>query len=72
MLLQFSFQNFRSFKDAVTLDLVSSTKVQSLPDHVVRFRDMKVLKGAVVYGANASGKSNLFKALALVREAIGK
>lgn len=70
MLLQFSFQNFRSFKDAVTLDLVSSTKVQSLPDHVVRFRDMKVLKGAVVYGANASGKSNLFKALALVREVL--
>lgn len=70
MLLQFSCQNYRSFKDAVTLDLISSTKVQSLPGHMVRFKDLKILRTAVVYGANASGKSNLFKAFGFVRGAL--
>ena len=72
MLLQFSCQNYRSFKDAVTLDLISSTKVQSLPGHMVRFKDLKILRTAVVYGANASGKSNLFKAFGFVRGALAQ
>lgn len=70
MLLKMSLKNFKSFKNAVTLDLVSSTKVRSLPDHVVKFGEMKVLRNAVVYGANASGKSNLHKALAFVQSAL--
>lgn len=67
MLLKFSVQNFRSFKDAVTLDLVSSSKIQSLPEHVSRFGHLKVLKNAAIYGANAAGKSNLHAALSLVQ-----
>ena len=55
MLLKKSLKNFKSFKNAVTLDLVSSTKVRALQEHVVRFDEMKVLRNAVIYGANASG-----------------
>ena len=57
MLLKMSLKNFKSFKNAITLDLVSSTKVRALPSHVVRFGEMKVLRNAVIYGANASGIS---------------
>ena len=60
MLLKMSLKNFKSFKNAVTLDMVSSTKVRSLQEHVVRFDEMKVLRNAVIYGANASGKSILY------------
>lgn len=70
MLLKMSLKNFKSFKNAVTIDLVSSTKVRALPSHVVRFGEMKVLRNAVIYGANASGKSNLHKAFAFVQSAL--
>ena len=67
MLLKFSLKSFRSFKDAVTLDLVSSSKIKALPGHVSRFGRMKVLKNAAIYGANAAGKSNLHAALSLIQ-----
>lgn len=70
MLLKMSLKNYKSFKNAVTLDLVSSTKVRALHEHVVRFNEMKVLRNAVIYGANASGKSNLYKAFAFIQEAL--
>ena len=70
MLLKISVKNFKSFKNTVTLDLVSSTKVRSFEGHVVRFGDMKVLRNAVIYGANASGKSNLHKTLAFIQESL--
>lgn len=72
MLIQFTTQNFRSFKDPVTLSMVSGkskSKNKSL-DEDASFSSLsgiKLLKCAVIYGANASGKSNLFSALAFMR-----
>lgn len=62
MLLQFHFRHFRSFSGDVYLDL-SATKINELDDHVVRLGGEKVLSTAAVWGANASGKSNLLRAL---------
>ena len=67
MLLKFSVQNFRSFQDTVTLDLVSSTKIRSLDSHIHKYGSLKVLRNAVIYGANASGKSNLYRGLSLMQ-----
>lgn len=62
MLLQFRFSNFRSFKDETVLDMRASGS-NEYSDHV-RFEGVdKVLPVAAIYGANASGKSNVFKAL---------
>ncbi|MDQ6961642.1 MAG: AAA family ATPase [Mariprofundaceae bacterium] len=62
MLKRFSIENFSSFQSESTLDLTAGrTEVNS--NHVVDFNKTKVLKSAVIYGANASGKSNLIKAL---------
>lgn len=61
MLIQFSFKNFKSFKDEVTLDL-SATKITEFKERIVSIGNEKILPVAAIYGANASGKSNLYNA----------
>jgi len=61
MLIQFNFKNFKSFKEEVSLDL-SSTKITEYTEHVVDIANDKLLKVAAIYGANASGKSNIYNA----------
>ena len=61
MLLQFNFKNFKSFRDEATLDL-TATKITEYGDHVVSIANDKVLPVAAIYGANASGKSNVQEA----------
>ena len=61
MLIQFRFENFRSFRDDTVLDF-SATKIREHDYHVVRIGDEKILPVAGIFGANASGKSNVFKA----------
>lgn len=58
MLIQFNFKNFNSFRDETTLDL-SATKMTEFSDRVISVGGEKILPVAAVYGANASGKSNL-------------
>lgn len=58
MLIQFNFQNYRSFRDNATLDL-SATKITEHPHHVTQIGKEKILPIAAIYGANASGKSNI-------------
>lgn len=61
MLIQFNFKNFKSFRDEVSLDL-SATKITEHEDHVVNIANDKLLKVVAIYGANASGKSNVYDA----------
>ena len=70
MLVEFRTKNFRSLRDEQVLSLVASTDKTLLDTHALA-TGLKaaphVLKSAVVYGANASGKSNLVKALQFMR-----
>ena len=67
MLLEFKVENFLSFKDEVIFSLVASSD-RSLPNNVIDLGNNKrFLRNAVVYGPNASGKSNLIKALDFVK-----
>lgn len=70
MLIEFRSQNFRSLRDEQVLNLVASTDKTLLDSHALA-TGLKaaphVLRSAVVYGANASGKSNLIKALQYMR-----
>lgn len=61
MLLQFNFKNFKSFRDDTTLDL-TATKITELKNHVINVCNEKVLPVAAIFGANASGKSNILEA----------
>jgi AAA15 family ATPase/GTPase len=70
MLVEFRVKNFRSLRDEQVLSLVASTDKSLLDTHALD-TGLKaaphLLKSAVVYGANASGKSNLIKALQYMR-----
>ena len=69
MIVSFSVSNFRSFWSEETISLVASNRLSgSHDDHTVPVPDSKekVLRTAVLYGANGAGKSNLFKALRYV------
>lgn len=61
MLIQFNFKNFKSFRDEATLDL-SAAKMTEFADRVVTIGSEKILPVAAIYGANASGKSNVYNA----------
>lgn len=61
MLIQFNFKNFKSFREEATLDL-SATKITEFADRVVTIGSEKILPVAAIYGANASGKSNIYSA----------
>lgn len=70
MLHQFTFKNYRSFRDEVTLDLTASA-IKELPaDVVTDVQHERVLKLAAMYGANASGKSNVIKAFRAMATAV--
>ena len=68
MIVSFSIENWMSFRDRVTLSMVASRERQH-GERVARLGkyQMRLLPAAAVYGGNASGKTNLFKALAFAR-----
>ena len=61
MLIQFNFKNYKSFRDEASLDL-SAAKMSEFSGRVVKVGNEKVLPVAAIYGANASGKSNVYSA----------
>lgn len=63
MLIQFSCRNFMSIKNEATLSLLAGADKEH-PENIVDFRDERILSHAAIYGANASGKSNVIQALA--------
>ena len=68
MIEEFSFGNFRSFKDIQTLNMAAA-KIKSKNTELDQINvfpvsnDLSLLKAKAIYGANASGKSNVIKAL---------
>jgi uncharacterized protein len=68
MLIEFSTENFRSIRDPITLSMVAA-RGRDLPGACIDCpsdRDLRILKCAAIYGANASGKSNLLMAFRFV------
>jgi AAA15 family ATPase/GTPase len=67
MILEIRLSNFFSIKDEIVLDLRAtksqSRKVRDLESNVFDYKDEKILKAVAMYGANASGKSNIIKAI---------
>ena len=64
MLLQFTVENFLSFRDAATLSMLAADDVEHAEQQIGQGPGgRKVLRCAAIYGANASGKSNLIRAL---------
>lgn len=71
MLLKFSVENYLSFKDLSTLSMIG---VKSFKEHLdtntFEVDKIRVLKTAVLYGNNASGKSNFLEAMSFMQAAV--
>jgi len=69
MLAEFRVSNYRSFKDEQVLSMIATSE-ESKGKNSVKIGKYNILKSAVVYGANASGKSNLIKAMACMNDIV--
>lgn len=74
MIIQLSVKNYRSFKDNSILSLVATNYDKDTREEDNIFLDekykLRLLKSAVVYGANAGGKSKFIEALIFMRQFI--
>lgn len=66
MILQFSCSNHKSIKEKVTFSTIASTD-NTFEETLKPYGNMRVLRSAVIYGANGSGKSNFISALEFMR-----
>ncbi len=64
MLIGFKVKNFKSFNDMQHFSMVAG-KTRNFPEHIANINNLKILKFSSIYGANASGKSNLILAIDL-------
>lgn len=76
MLIEFSVENFMSFREEAVLSLVANASNEHEETHVARTglrgEESRLLRSAVIYGANAAGKSNFLIALDLMRDIVVK
>jgi AAA15 family ATPase/GTPase len=75
MLINFSVSNFLSFKDKTTFNFVSNNKddsktIEFIADMGEKTKNYRLNKANVIYGANASGKSNLLKAILFMKNMV--
>jgi AAA15 family ATPase/GTPase len=73
MLLEFKISNFRSFNETQALSMIAGAD-KALPDNLIDVPDskFKALKASAIYGANASGKSNLISAMNILKQMVIK
>lgn len=71
MLASINVENFKSFEKRTELTMLSSTKIKSKTNHRIKIGSKtRLLKHAVIYGANASGKSNLIEFFQFFKETL--
>lgn len=72
MLIEFKVENFLSFKDLTTLSMITAKSFKEHREsHIIQVdKKLSLLKSAIIYGNNASGKSNLLEAMAFMKQII--
>jgi len=71
MLIQFSVENYLSFKNEAVLSFVGNKTTKELePENILTWKNFKILKSVVVFGANACGKSNLLSGLNYMKKIV--
>jgi AAA15 family ATPase/GTPase len=69
MLITFSVENFRSIRDLQTLSMVEPRLDHHLEwSHLIEAGNRRLLKSAAIFGPNASGKSNILRAMIWLRQ----
>ena len=70
MLIQFTIENFLSFKEENTLNMLATTDNKHKRHLLPNKKKKPLLRTAVLYGANGSGKSNMIQAMAFAQNLI--
>jgi len=67
MILKIEFENFFSIRDRIRIDFragnINTTLARELSHNVMEWKGVPVLKTVGLFGPNASGKSNILKAI---------
>lgn len=71
MLVGFSVSNYKSFDKTESVSFLAS-RVSRHKTHLITVANKKILKSGLIFGANASGKSNLVKAIHFSKQIILK
>lgn len=72
MIINLNVQNFGSIKDRQTLSFEADNSKHLEDTYIVNFKGQRILKLALIYGANASGKTTILKALDFLRDIVVK
>ncbi|MCE9785240.1 AAA family ATPase, partial [Shewanella algae] len=70
MLIEFNITNFRSIKERQTLSLSRAKYGEKEESNTFSVAEQSLLRSAVIYGPNASGKSNIINALGFMRSVV--
>ena len=70
MIINFSLKNFGSVKDKQTLTFEADKSDHLENSYIIHTNGLRLLKIALIYGANASGKTTILKALEFLRDII--
>ena len=70
MLIKATIENFLSYDVPATLSLIAGKITKQHNEQVTRINGVSVLRGAILYGPNASGKSNFLKAMSKLMEMV--
>jgi len=70
MLIEFSVSNYRSVGEKQTLSLIPAPKQKDHEQNIIQKNRYNALNAIAIYGANASGKSNMLKAMSLLDKII--
>ena len=76
MLINYTFNNYLSFKKETTLSLETGDRLRKYPDNTMSIditnskNKINLLKNAIIFGGNGSGKSNLLKSLFLMKKIV--
>jgi uncharacterized protein len=70
MLIRYSVENFMSFKERETFSMIPGKGILKANHKNEAVKGIRTLKASVIYGANASGKSNLIKAIGFGKQLV--
>ncbi|KJZ03242.1 AAA family ATPase [Pseudoalteromonas piscicida] len=72
MLIDFTVRNYRSIKETQTFSMIKSpsTELEAANTFSIEGQNLSLLRSAVIYGANASGKSNVIKAIKFLKKLV--
>jgi len=72
MLIEYRVKNFLSYRDEIVLSMVAEQSKEHEKTHIVEINGLRLLKCAAIFGANASGKSNLIASFDFLFDVITK